>query len=396
MTKAKTDSVKISENNIKILFELVGSGVCGKALQAGVRDAVSQEIISELLRTAGFHDIDHIVALGLKENGLITESNSGVERIIFKAIYRYQQLNFEYKRLCDALEASKIPFIPLKGSVLRKYYREPWMRTSCDIDVLVKRENLDYAVKYLTENLKYEEGERATHDVSLFSPTGIHIELHFDLVEEGRAQNAIGVLSTVWDDVSLAEGFEYRYEMSDEFFYFYHIAHMAKHFEIGGCGIRPFIDLWILDNMQGAALEKRNEILVKGGLFKFAESVRKLSRVWFENEAHDLISEDLENYIMRGGVYGNAENRIMVQQQKKGGRIRYALSRIFIPYSEIKFHYPILQKHPWLMPFMQVRRWCKLIFCGHLGRVTNELHYSNNISDAEAKAMQKFLENIGL
>lgn len=29
--------------------------------------------------------------------------------------------------------------------------------------------------------------------------------------------------------------------MKEEMFYFYHIAHLAKHFEVGGCGIRQII-----------------------------------------------------------------------------------------------------------------------------------------------------------
>jgi hypothetical protein len=85
-----------------------------------------------------------------------------------------------------------------------------------------------------------------------------------------------------------------------------------------------------------------------------------------------------------------------VQQQKKGGRVKYALSKIFLPYDVIKFHYPVLQKHRCLTPLMQVRRWCKLIFCGHLKRSAKELQYNNSITDTEAKNIQNFLHNIGL
>ena len=129
---------------------------------------------------------------------------------------------------------------------------------------------------------------------------------------------------------------------------------------------------------------------------KFASAVRKLSRIWFSNEPYDYFSQQMEDYILRGGVYGNNENRITVQQQKKGGRIKYALSKIFIPYDVIKFHYPILQKHRWLTPFMEVRRWFKLIFCGHAKRTINELKYNQTISADKADATKNFLENIGL
>ena len=104
----------------------------------------------------------------------------------------------------------------------------------------------------------------------------------------------------------------------------------------------------------------------------------------------------MENYIIRGGVYGNKENQILVQQQKKGGRLRYALSKIFIPYDVIKLHYPILQKHRWLTPVMEVRRWGKLIFCGHLKRTTRELKYNASLKEADADSTQKFLNDIGL
>ena len=104
----------------------------------------------------------------------------------------------------------------------------------------------------------------------------------------------------------------------------------------------------------------------------------------------------MEDYILRGGVYGNNENRVTVQQQKKGGRIKYAMSKIFIPYDVIKFHYPILQKHRWLTPFMEVRRWLKLIFCGHAKRTLKELKYNQTISTDIADVTQKFLTDIGL
>ena len=184
--------------------------------------------------------------------------------------------------------------------------------------------------------------------------------------------------------------------MPDEMFYFYHIAHMAKHFENGGCGIRPFIDICILDGMTEPNTTKRNTLLENGNLMKFANVARKLSRVWFFGEEYDDISKQMEDYILRGGVYGNNENRIMVQQQKKGGRIKYALSKIFVPYDVIKFHYPILQKHRWLTPIMEIRRWCKLIFCGHAKRTTNELKYNQRISFEKANETREFLSHIGL
>ena len=140
----------------------------------------------------------------------------------------------------------------------------------------------------------------------------------------------------------------------------------------------------------------RNELLEKGGLLTFAKASRKLAHSWFCGAEKDEITLQMEEYILRGGVYGNSTNRIMVQQQKKGGRLKYALSKIFIPYDVIKFHYPILQKHRWLTPIMEVRRWFKLIFCGHLKRTAKELKYNSSVSNDDAMNTQRFLRDIGL
>ncbi len=379
-----------------MLFALVRSAVRGNQLSEQERAIYSDEMLPDMMTISKKHDISHLVAEGLNKNGLLAKENTEVGNEIIKAIYRHAQLSYEYVTVCDALEAAQIQFIPLKGSVLRQWYPEPWMRTSCDIDILVHEDEVECVAKYLVDNYGYSFAGKGSHDISLFSPNKKHIELHYDLVETGIANASSQVLKLVWHKARPYKDKKYWLEMPDEMFYFYHIAHMAKHFENGGCGIRPFIDLWILDNLQNVDQNKRNVLLQQGDLIKFAEVARQLGKAWLENAEHTDITRQMEQYILRGGVYGTSENRIAVQQQKKGGRIKYALSKIFIPYEVIKFHYPILQKHRWLTPIMEVRRWFKLAFCGHAKRSMRELKQNNNISNAEAENIQMFLKNIGL
>ena len=96
-------------------------------------------------------------------------------------------------------------------------------------------------------------------------------------------------------------------------FYFYYIAHMAKHFvETGGCGIRPFLDIWVLNHRIDFDREKRDKLLSDGGLDVFAKQAELLSEVWFGNAEHTEITRQMETYILRGGVYGANTNRIAV------------------------------------------------------------------------------------
>lgn len=235
-------------------------------------------------------------------------------------------------------------------------------------------------------------GTRGPHDVQVVASNGTHIELHFKLVEEARVGEAFEVLTRVFENAEVCDGFRYKYAMSDPFFYFYHVAHMAKHFETGGCGIRPFIDLWILDSIEEADKEGRDKLLEEGRLLKFAERARALSKVWLEEYEADDFSLQLEKFILNGGVFGSAENRVSLNQKKKGGRFGYFMSRVFASKDKLSGYYPILQKHPWLLPFMQVRRWF-LIFRPNVARMAKgEMRANKNVE----QDMNEFFEKIGL
>ncbi len=379
-----------------MFFALLRSVICGDQLNDDDKAQITDEMTQQMIAISGKHDIAHLLVYALQTNGALSAQNRHWERDLFQSIFRYQQLNYEYESLCACLESLGVPFIPLKGSVIRQLYPEPWMRTSCDIDILVHREDIEQITNDLVENHGFVNQGEGSHDISLLSPNKIHIELHYDLIEKGLAAASSELLESVWDFAVQKNGYRYWHELKDEMFYFYHIAHMAKHFESGGCGIRTFIDLWLLDRMEGVDHDKRNELLKSGSLLQFADVARALSKVWFEDRDHSEITAQMEQYIFRGGLYGSLDNQVLVQQQKKGGKIKYICSKLFIPYDVIKFIYPVLQKHRWLTPFMEVHRWFSLLFSKRSKHVFREIRYNQNVSNHESERIQIFLKNIGL
>ena len=297
----------------KVMFALLRSAVCGDLLSSEEISLHIPDMLPEIMSLAQKHDVIHLIVFALKKNGLLDEGNKNLESKMLIAVYRLEKLNYELTKLCAALEQSEIPFIPLKGSVLRQYYPEPWMRTSCDIDVLVHEEDLQRTVSYLSDNLGYRRESQNSHDISMFTQGGAHIEVHYNLVEDNRANSAAAVLRQIWNVAVKHDGCNYQYEMPDEMFYFYHIAHMAKHFvETGGCGIRPFLDIWVLNHRVSFDREKREKLLSDGGLSVFAKQAELLSEVWFGNAENTEITKQMEEYILRGGVYGTNTNRIAV------------------------------------------------------------------------------------
>ena len=363
-----------------------------------IDDAVGEQLLPHLYRLSNAHDMAHIVAEALDRRGcLVGETASQFQKQRMLAVFRERQLTYETEVLFAALESAQIDFLPLKGTVLRAKYPEAWMRTSCDIDVLVRDADLDRASSVLTEQIGYRFVERGLHDVGFLSPRNVRVELHFDLVGENRAREASQLLRNVWEDATLCDGARFHYRMSDGMFYLYHVAHMAKHLEIGGCGIRPFLDLWMMDRDADAdTVVLRDTMLERAGLKRFTDVSRRLAAVWFSGAVGDDLLTQLSDYVLRAGVYGTQEFRVAMGQAQKGGRWSYVWSRLFLSYERMRMQYPVLQKHKWLLPVCHIRRWMRLVFGGKAGRSLREVERTMHTSGDLTKKTAYLLEQLDL
>ena len=387
----------------------VGGKEGRKELKKVVLPEVSARLLSELYKLSKAHDVAHLVGDALSkcgafanlpdtveenERATIAKIKAKYDEQVFTAIYRYENLNYELGQIKQTFNEAKISFIPLKGSVIRKFYPEPWMRTSCDIDILVKEADADNASKILAERLQYKINEKGQHDISLFSSSNIHVELHFKLMDIEFKQ--VSALSDIWSGGEITPVSEYEYRMSNELFLLYHIYHTAKHFVNGGCGIKPFIDLWIIKNKIGYDEAKVEKLLTKNGLFSFYSRAEELMNVWFEGKPHNDVTQEMENYILQGGVYGTLEQQLAMSQSKKGGKFRHLLSRTFLSYEQMKVYYPSVKKCPILFPFYQVRRWCRILFCGGRKTAINEIKLNRSLSEKKKQAAKNLIDELGL
>lgn len=388
----------MNQETIRILFSLLRSAICGTEISDKDRKLLTHQVCSDLFSVSQQHDIAHLIGFAINKDKveISTEYRQAFTKKMMQAIYRYERLNCEFEQICKALEEARVPFMPLKGSILRNFYPEAWMRTSCDTDILIHNEDIEKAAGYLVEHCQYRCENQGSHDVSMFSPTGNHLELHFDLVEEGRANSSSKILQRVWDTAILKQGTNYQYEMPDEMFYFYHIAHMAKHFMIGGCGIRPFLDIWILKHKMPHNPDKRKALIDAGGILAFAVQAEMLSEIWLGDAEYTNTTSQMESYIINGGVYGTMSNRISVEQITRGGKANYVLSRLWLPYNVLKFQYPSLDGNPALLPLYEIRRWCKLLVGGRAKRSMNELKFNSSIPQDKQELIKGMLSNLGL
>lgn len=389
------DNRKFSAEITEILTVLLKCGVFGEKADEETACKLTSDTLISIYTLSSEHDLSHIVGEVLEKNGLLPKgvAASLYRQEVMTAVFRYEKLCYAFSQGCEILEEAQIPFIPLKGAVLHNIYPENRMRLSCDVDILIHKEDMPKAVKLFEDKLKYENCGESFHDVRLKSPDGVIFELHHTLIEDGFANNANKILKKVWDHTYPREGCRFHRLMTDEMFYFYHIAHIAKHIEHGGCGIKPLLDLYVMGKCMKPPSK---ELLKKCNLLTFDGAVTKLSKVWFDGDKHDEASLLLQKFVLEGGVYGNRENLAYVRKGRTGGKVGYILSRVFLPYSKLKYEYPVLQKRKLLFPVYTVYRWLGFIFKGNKEARIKNLNSVKDVSSEKSEEIAELLEKIGL
>lgn len=369
-------------NISELLFALIRNELKGEELSSDVLSSLNDENLRNLYSLSDFHNCAHLLFNPISKSGVVSKDNEHYKKFQKKqmlALFQVSQIEHEIERIEDCLKKHEISYILLKGSVLRNLYPESWMRTSCDIDILVHEEDLDNAAQFLKDELNYiRKGYPEFHDISLYSENGIQLELHFNIKEDIESLDAL--LEKVWD-YAKKETDSSEYTLENEYLLFHIVSHTAYHFVSGGCGIRPFIDLWFIHNYMEINNDRFYELLKQCSLVTFYENSMNLSDVWMNNREHTDITRRMEKYIFSGGTYGTKLNSISLRTSKKKSKFSYMLSRAFPPFSSLKIRYPVLKKMPFLAPFYWIIRLFGSVFGKKNNKTAYEIKTAMNIDE---------------
>ena len=377
----------------KALVDILADALSSREWDTASAQKLTCDDLTHICRLAKRHDLAHLVSGFVYRHRVeVDEALTGLlQSAEYTAIYRHEQMKHAYLQICGAFEGAQIPYIPLKGSVIRGFYPDETMRTSCDIDILVQDADLERAIKALVD-VGYTCGEKHYHDVSLYSPGKVHLELHFNIQEFTDSLDVI--LKDAWKYASPTEG--YRYDFSKEFFVYYIYAHMAYHFVGGGCGLRTLMDIWVMEHRAGLPYTSAEQLLKKAGIYKFAEQMSRCANICFGGGEEDEFFDGVMSYICYGGTYGNMANKLAAYKSKDKGSFAYLMERIFLPYRGMTVLFPILKKHPYLLPFCWVARWVRALFKGKTRGLVHEMTCSNAVSEQKVAEIKKMFSDLGL
>lgn len=337
-----------------------------------IRLALSKQTRLRLYQLAKKQDMSHLVGYGLQLLGLpIDIEGTNFENDMFMALIRRENINYEMQRFDSLMANLALPYIPLKGASIAEYYPETWMRTSCDIDILVHPEHMEAIGTALVDRLGYKRTGETTHDVSYYSENNVHLELHFALFDD---DNVNSYYEDIWKIAKFESGAQ-RGTLPLAYETYVHIGHIAKHFECGGFGVRPIIDLALMRRLPDYSDEETFRLCQQAYLSEFYLSLKDLSDVWLNAHPHSAKTQTLENFIFSGGIYGSVERHIALELRTKS-RVRFLWERLFAPREYLCTVYPNLKKHPNLLWWYQVRRLFRLLDKTTAKRISKEVVWS--------------------
>lgn len=362
--------------NNEHLIALLESSIHGKKTNFSY---LTQNEWEEIFKKAVEHQVDCIIFdevsnLLIKSNELKPLYEKWKSRYTIQTTTHKLFLSNSYKAI-DILNENKITAIMLKGLLLKSVFPNPDTRIMGDIDLLIKKDDLDTVISLL-QTIGYEQSCDGHHDfhITLKHKVGLPIEVHFGL-SKLDINNYNLVEKLIWNDYKEANFFGKDVLIpSEKNNIIYFIYHMCQHFSEYGIGIRQFIDLTLyiesLDKKYD--FEECFEILDKMGFktmgYYMLLICKKVLRGNFElpeyNYDEKILNMTIEN-IMDAGIFGKSRKNVLEnlfsEYIKEDGKInkkgiRAKLSIIFPNRKMLDSNYKYAKKHYILLPIAWLHR----------------------------------------
>ena len=273
----------------------------------------------------------------------------------------------ERKALEAFCEEKGIWYLPLKGILLQKDYPGLGLREMSDNDILFD-ENFQQQIHdwFVARGYHAEEYRQSNHDSYHKAPI-LNFEMHTSLFVAAKYPEWSAYFDrAVAIRLQTPEGVRWGRCFTLEDFYLYTLAHMYKHFETSGTGIRSLLDLFLFHRAHDAQMD--HSVLQQGleqlGLTEFDRQTCALAEQVFGSDA-PLSPADTQKlaYYLTSGTYGTVGHHTQNELVKMAGneraikgmtKLRYSLRRLFPDrtFMEMWCHHdaPFFLQHLWLMP----------------------------------------------
>ncbi|MGI6270484.1 MAG: nucleotidyltransferase family protein [Candidatus Howiella sp.] len=372
-------------------------------------------LLEEIVRLARLHSVEGIVGYMMRRLPPQSRPDATMQKYFgdafFSTIKRMTGAVHRAGHMMEALSAAGLSHICLKGYVVRTCYPVPELRTFGDIDLFLKREDLEPACR-VAEGMGYAVS-RANALECTARRGEEYYEFHAQMVETevSDAIDLTAYFSDIWQYVVPLAG-EYTYTLGAERHLLYLFVHLAKHLCYGGAGVRMFLDIAAFmkthENLDWTVLKAELE---KTGLSRFADRVLFFCREWLGLQppipVDDMPEEEAEaflNYVLAGGAFGALDAKapeIMLRRSMHvdgdaGGAVRRARLRVLFPsYERMRAAYPFIDGRKYLLPVAWGRR-ALCVFSPKRRAVARQMRGLSQAADDRLLAQRRLFDSLGL
>lgn len=323
------------------------------------------------LRLVSSQHLGGIAYVQLRDSLREGETLQGLHGGFLRNVFCHICFRDEFDDVARALSQAGIPFLPMKGIHLCRYYPVSQLRSMSDIDLVIRpgdRQRCHQVMEQLGFACSKDLQEVWTYRRDMAS-----FEIHDWMMYQNLAGDFDfrGYFSEVWDHVVPGEPME----IEPNFHFLFLIVHLAKHVLNMGCGFRNYLDLVMMTRAETLDYPLIEEELRKMGLWKFAGTCFALCREWFgvemPLEAPALDADFLRiitEKTLRDGAFGiqNQENDNggnVKAIKREGGpywraAVRLVLRGLFPSYENMRLipSYSFVDGRPWLLPAAWIYR----------------------------------------
>ena len=320
----------------------------------------------------------------------------------------FTQKKFAADVLMNHFEEAGIPRIYFKGYIVRDYYPIPELRSFCDIDFVVRDEDVE-RTETLMNSLGYTAGSRE-NDVYCYKKPGEYYEIHTTILQNELNNNAeyCKYFRNMWDNTVSLGGHAYKFR--DEYHLIYLLVHLGKHLAYVGAGVRMFLDVALY--LKGCGQFDWDffwEELDKLSLRTFACRVLYMCKVWFDTEIPEAVPpmgdtdvKRFADHVLGSGTFGSYRDKVnnqirfsMKNENDNSGKFRLVMQTLFPPYASMRKTHPFVDGKPYLLPVGWAVRGLGF-FSPKKRRSVGKMMNQISETDDDIKAQYRFFEMLGL
>lgn len=373
---------------VSALLALVKSGLTGNVIPLP-----EQYDLQELCDMSIRHQVAALAYEGAAQCG-ISRREPAMRQMLQQygvAVLKSEKQMHELQKLYACFDEAGVDYLPLKGCNMKQLYPKAELRAMNDADILIRPEQYG-KIEPLMHKLGYRF--EAESDCELkWRTDGLYLELHKRLIPS-FIKDFYAYFGDGWQLACVQTGTRYAMSREDEFLFIF--THFARHYREGGIGIRHMADIWYYRVCYPELDESKiTSVLKKLGLDTFYQNILATLACWWSDGEETEVTELITDYIISSGTFGNQQTKNVADSARTGKKKERIQKLLFPSVDNMRYAYPVLQKHPGLLPVMWVYRWGKIAFAER-GKLEYQRDRLKNETDEKLDAFERSMRAVGI